>query len=444
MEDIYYTNLWNRVLNTIEESKQLSLDVLVNLKDTWIYSLTSEKAVIACRNVVALSILSEHRSFIETVLSNELGKQIYIEGISESVIKRDNNTKIFADLNIHNQLNPNYTFSNFITGKSNIQVHTGALACANNPGKFYNPLFIYGKPGVGKSHILNAIGNYINNNFKAQTVLLISSSDFVDLVFKFSKQGRLDELKEFFYRLDVFLMDDIQFIAGKEKTHEIFFNVFNELVSNQKQIVVTSDRSPEEIKGLEDRLVSRFNNGLKLMIEPPGYETSLSILKSKIDNYTELRGDIEEEVLEEIAKTFCNDVRSLEGALTRLIFYMINFSESQTITLKEYREAFKDQIPDTSNDLSVNKIIRSTCDYYGITPEQIKSKNRTANISNARHMAIYLCRKDLDIPFDSIGAEFGGRDHSTIISSCNKISKLIKQNPVYLKAVQDIEKKLGI
>ena len=123
---------------------------------------------------------------------------------------------------------------------------------------------------------------------------------------------------------------------------------------------------------------------------------------------------------------------------------MINFSESQTITLKEYREAFKDQIPDTSNDLSVNKIIRSTCDYYGITPEQIKSKNRTANISNARHMAIYLCRKDLDIPFDSIGAEFGGRDHSTIISSCNKISKLIKQNPVYLKAVQDIEKKLGI
>lgn len=447
MEDIYYIRIWEQALPKIkerlkEENPRFDIDGLFNSFDAYLYSISSNKALIACANIVSYSIIQEHNLIFSTCLSDITNQSVYVEPIFENVLRSEKRNSSFKTLNTFNHLNRNYTFSNFVTGKSNMQAHTSALAIANNPGKFYNPLFIYGKPGIGKSHILNAIGNYVTDNFKNFNCLLINSSDFIDLVVKYSKESKLDELKQLLFKLDCFLLDDIQFIAGKEKTHEIFFNVFNELVANQKQIVVTSDRTPNDIKGLEERLISRFNSGLTVCIEPPEYETSLNILKQKIDINTQLKDHITDDVLDYIVKNHSQDVRSLEGALNRLLFFSINISGVNEITMKECLETFKNEIPENKGEITTSKIIRCTCDYYGLTKQQLVSKSRTSNINTARQIAMYLCRQLIDIPFDSIGKDFGGRDHSTVMNACTKIEKLIKEDSMYLKAVNDIKSKV--
>ena len=259
------------------------------------------------------------------------------------------------------------------------------------------------------------------------------------------KNKQIDEFKAQFHDLDLLLVDDIQFIAGKNKTHEIFFSVFNDLISNRCQVCITADKSPNDIDGLEERIISRFNQGLNINIESLEYETSLSIIKMKLANNVSFTQDIDEEVLSYIATNCSQNVRTIEGALKRLLFYSIDFSNESRITLKVAVEALKDLIAANNlADVSIAKVKKAVCSYYGISNQQLVSKNRTKNIAGARHIAMYLCRKILDAPYKEIGKEFGRRDHSTVMNACVKVEKNIKTNSLYQKVVEDIEAKIKI
>ena len=245
------------------------------------------------------------------------------------------------------------------------------------------------------------------------------------------------------YSLDVLLIDDIQFLADKEKMQEIFFTIFNELVNNRKQICIVSDRLPQDIKGLEDRLITRFSSGLSVGVDSPEFETSVKMLKSKLSDSIYSDASFDEDVFAFIASNFNRNVRDLEGALNRVIFYAIQFQQDGgRIKIDTAMAALKGQTENKSekSSITVKKITKVVADYYGLTRQQIISKTRTGAIAKARHISIYLSRKLLDISYIKIGEEFGGRDHSTIISSCTKVENLIKNDKFYAQAVNEIEK----
>ncbi len=244
-------------------------------------------------------------------------------------------------------------------------------------------------------------------------------------------------------QLDVLLIDDIQFLAGKEKSHEVFFQLFNELVNNKKQIVITSDRHPTEINGLEDRLISRFGSGLSVSVNSPAFDTSMAILKQKLKTQSFDCTLIDDEVLGYLATNFSKDIRILEGALNRLLFYTIDLGQNDIISLDTAISAFKgQQVTKDNGEINPSKIKRIVADYYGLTKSQLVSKTRTKYITTARHIAIYLCRRHLDMPFAKIGEEFGKRDHSTIMASCDKVEKLLKTDTLFQQAIGEIEKSL--
>ncbi|MPM44096.1 Chromosomal replication initiator protein DnaA [bioreactor metagenome] len=308
----------------------------------------------------------------------------------------------------------------------------------------YSPLFIYGNSGLGKTHLLHSIGNYVKKNLPELQVMYMTSDQFITNVYNAAKNNSLDDFKERMKALDVLLLDDIQFLAGnKEKTHEILFNIFNELHKNKKSIVLTSDHKPKEIKGLEERLVSRFSNGLIFGVDSPEFETALKILKVKLANRSVDCASINEDVLTYIATNYSQDVRRLEGALNRLIFFSIQYGNSREIDFKLAMEAFKDDTEIIQKDeLSINKIKKCIDDYYGISKQQLVARTKTKNISDARHIAMYLCRKHLDLPYTKIGEEFGKRDHSTVMNACNKIEKKLKTDIALNLAIKDLEKGL--
>ena len=267
----------------------------------------------------------------------------------------------------------------------------------------------------------------------------------MDKVVKAIQNNKIDAFKQYMSSMDVLLVDDIQFLAGKEKSHEVFFSIYNELVNNRKQICIASDRQPKEIKGLEDRLISRFSSGLSVGIDSPEFETSLAILNMKIKNSGNNIEEVDERGLAYIASNFSGNVRDLEGAWNRVLFYAIMFQEDKScIKFETVVNALKNQaVVSDKTGLSPGKIIKAVADYYGLTRQQITGKTRTKNISNARHISIYLCRKLLDLSYIKIGEEFGGRDHSTVISACTKVEKQIRKDTAMATAVEEIRKQLG-
>ena len=240
------------------------------------------------------------------------------------------------------------------------------------------------------------------------------------------------------------LVDDIQALSGKTRTNEIFFDIYNELFNKRRQIIITSDRAPDKIKDVEERMVSRFKQGLTVTITSPEFETACEILKFKLKLHGFDLSEIDDEAISFVATNFSQDVRALEGALTRLLFYSINFTNSTRITLPLTMEAFKDQIriDKKQSEITVNDIIYAVADYYGLTKQQLVSKTRTKNIANARHIAMYMSRKYLDVSFDRIGKEFGGRDHTTVLSAYEKIDDLVKENESYKQIISEIRKQL--
>lgn len=443
--EFIYSEIWTNVLKKMQETGRIDSETFdFYFTGTKLHDLNNDSATILVPNFISFSILSDYRSLIQACLEETVGKCVQI-----IIVEQKDLPEILSPAVSDNpyfksrELDPELTFEMFVVGRSNGQAHVASQVVSSNPGHMYNPLFIYGNSGIGKTHLLNAIGNSIVSQYPNTKVGYVSGSDFVDFVYQAYKEKKYDELKDSFKNVDLLLVDDIQFIADKPKSHEIFFNIFNELVNNKKQIVVTSDKSPEDVKGLEERLITRFNQGLTVNISAPEYETAVNIIKKKISNNLTISQQIDEDVISYIATNFSQDVRSLEGALRRLLFYSVNFSDDKDhISLKLAQEAFKDQIKENSSDLTIFKIRKVVCDYYNLNKQQICSKTRTKNIANARHIAIYLCRKLLDLPYETIGNEFGKRNHATVMNSCERIESLIKSDSTYLKAIQEIEAKL--
>lgn len=442
--EFYLKDVWKKTLDLVANSGPISEAEMIYF-DSKLIVLNDTDAVVSVENFINYSILNQNKALIEDCLAQVIEKKLNIKVVKEDEINLPAGGGIVISDFLTRNLDSNQTFEMFVRGRSNIQAHAASLTCASNPGLAYNPLFIYGNSGLGKTHLLNAIGNKFKSIFPSKKIGFISGLEFVEGVYKASEEKRLDEFKELFKSLDLLLVDDIQFIAGKPKTHEIFFSIFNELVNNRKQICITADRTPSEIKDLEDRIISRFNQGLTVNIEAPEYETSINILKLKISNNPVINQTVDDDVLNYLATNFSQDVRSLEGAVNRLLFYAINFpidNENDHITLNLAIEAFKDQIKEVKNELTIQTVRRTVCDYYNLTKQQITSAARTKNIANARHIAMYLCRKLIDAPYQEIGSEFGKRDHTTVMSACERVEKMIKIDPLFLKAINEIEAKL--
>lgn len=445
--DFYLNDKWKNTLKNIANSGLIPENVLPYFESKLV-SLDDNEATIVVPSFINYTIMSQNQAMIENYLEEVIGKHLKVRVVQQDDLNNLSSKKkefIQSDF-LSRRIDPNQNFTNFVVGRSNAQAHLAAMTCASNLAIVYNPLFIYGNSGLGKTHLLNAIGNQVQNLYPEKRIGFTSGIEFVEGVHKASVENRYDEFKATFQDLDLLLVDDVQFIANKPKTHELFFTIFNELVNNKKQICITSDRTPSEIKGLEDRIISRFNQGLNVNIEAPEYETSISILKMKIANSSiPNQVSVDDEVLNYLATNFSQDVRSLEGAVNRLLFYSINFpidDERDHISLKLAIEAFKDQIKEGKNELAISTVRKAVCDYYNLTKQQITSANRTKNISNARQIAMYLCRKLLDSTYDDIGREFGGRDHSTVMSSCENVERKIKTDPLYLKAINEIESKI--
>ena len=344
-------------------------------------------------------------------------------------------------------LNKDYTFNNFIVGNSNRFAFTASMAVAEKPGKAYNPLFLYGKSGLGKTHLMHSIGNYILENTDLK-VLYISSdkfvNDFINAVRNNDKENfkKIENFKAKYRNIDVLMIDDIQFLGNATKGQEEFFHTFNELYNENKQIIIASDRSVDELKMLENRLLTRFNWGLTANITPPDFELRMSILERKIA-HQESAKDVPKEVIEYIANNFASDVRQLEGAITRVFAYALMMNKG-VVDLDTAVDALKDQLTDKSvykND--VHRIQTVVCDYFKITLDDIKGKKRSQNINYPRQVAIYLCRVMANESFPKIGTYFGGRDHSTIMSSYRKIKSDLQTNEQLKVVIKELKQQLS-
>lgn len=446
--DLSKLNLvWDSALNFIEQ-RIADYNVFATFfKDTKLLAVEGDNAYIEVSSKFAKELIqSRYLDYITSALE-EVTKKNY-KGIlkikneeRDFTFSKDSNKSVFVS-----NINKGYTFDNFVVGPSNQEAHSASLTAALEPGQFYNPLFIYGKSGIGKTHLLHAIGNYVlvKNNKKDMNVYYTSSTDFLDDYMHSVRMGTIEDFKEKFKIVDVLLIDDIQFLSKKEKTSEMFFNIFNHLINNHKQIVITSDRSPNELRGLEERLVSRFTSGLSVIIQNPEYETSLLILKKKVELLDNLNKKIEDDVLSYVALKYSKDIRQLEGALNRLVFYADSFKkQTKVIDLELAKEALKGLVVnsnlESSTSLNPDKIKMSVADYYKLSVSQMVSSSRLSNITNARHIAMYLIRTLLDLPFVKIGDEFGGRDHSTVINACDKVERMLKTDTNFKQAVDDIK-----
>jgi len=406
-------------------------------EDSKIYSLTDSVCTVIVQSFIHEQVLREYLTYLSSILSEVLNVpitcQIALKSDVEKVFSGEQPVKEFSPTGIY--INPDYTFDNFVVGQSNAEPHAAALAVSCNPGRFYNPLFIYGATGLGKTHLLQSIANYISNKNPEFSVLLMTASDFVDGVVKY--QSNLDYYKKALSKADVFLIDDVQFLVDKKKSEEIFFYVFNELVDRKKQIVLTSDCDAREIKGLEDRLVSRFSGGLTVSISAPEFETAVRIIKSKIEREA-IGLDIDDKVIDLIAANYSSDIRQLEGTLNRLIFNLVDSDDNETIDLNFALSVLKEK-NHNYKELTVKAIKDAIREKYGLSRGQLEGKSRMNKIVQARHIAMYLCRKHLDLTFDAIGEAFGKRDHSTVMSACDRIERLIKTDKAYKIAVNQVE-----
>lgn len=336
-------------------------------------------------------------------------------------------------------LNPRYTFDTFVVGANNKFAHAASLSVAESPGREYNPLFIYGGPGLGKTHLMQAIANFILNTNPKANILYVSSEVFTNEVIEAIRNNRMTELKNKYRTVDVLLIDDIQFIIGKEYTQEEFFNTFNFLYENRRQIVLASDQSPRNFTTLEERLRSRFEMGLSVDISAPDYETRMAILRKKeeVEGYT-----IDNEILQYIATNIRTNIRELEGALTKMYAYS-KLHQGTTLTLDIARENLKDIVnPDIERKLTPQHIIEVVAEHYGVRPEDIKSQKRTREVVLPRHVAMYLIRVLNDISLQDVGKILGNRDHSTIIHGYEKVIKELKTDKELENTVEILKKKL--
>lgn len=436
-----FEELWNEVLEIVkEDTNQVSFNTwfkplkIVAYKNNTIYLETAD---IFLKN----TLQKRHYNFLKNAFTYVLKKDTELiftvpgESIDENSKKTAaNNSGEDSDaLDNDRKLNPKYKFDNFIIGNSNRFAHAASLAVAEAPSTAYNPLFLYGGVGLGKTHLMHAIGHYILDNNPDAYVLYVTSEKFTNDLINSIKDGTNEEFRNTYRKADVLLVDDIQFIAGKESTQEEFFHTFNALHEANKQIIVSSDNPPSEIPTLEDRLRSRFEWGLIADIQPPDYETRIAILRKKAEaeNY-----NVPDDVIQYIAQNIQSNIRKLEGALIRIYAYA-SLTNKKEVNLELAQEALKHLISNNKK-VTLDDIKEVVSNYYNISPEDLVSKRKTKNIAYPRQVAMYIARKLTDMSLPKLGEEFGGRDHSTVLHAYNKIEEDMEKSQEVKKNIEDI------
>jgi len=452
------SELWQKFLDNIkDEITDISFNIWFNEDDTKLYSFKDDVATITVNQDFIKKHLEDNYMDIMAeamykVTNSNVTINIILEKDAEALeeerkkeLKLSNERDFVSQSSDNANLNPNYTFESFIVGNSNKFAYKAARVVAESPGT-YNPLFLYGESGVGKTHLMHAIGNYLIQNTDKK-VLYIASDKFVDeytRIFRYSEKNnydKIDTFKDKYRNVDVLMIDDIQFLSTAPKGQEEFFHTFNELHNANKQIIIASDRSVDDLNSIENRLLTRLNWGLTANITTPDYDLRVSIIKNKLA-FKEAADDLSMDVIEYIANNFDSDIRKLEGAITRVLAYASMFNKGK-VTLDIAVDALKDQLKDRSfykND--VQRIQRVVCDYYKISIEQMKGKNRNNEVNFPRQIAIYLCRELTTESFPKIGSYFGGRNHSTIISAYQRIEKELNTNEKLKGVIRDLKKNL--
>ena len=442
--------LWEKTLNIIKgEMSEVSFN-------TWIkscepISISSNLIKISVPNSFTQDILEKrYKDLVVNSIEAACSKIYNVEFIIasdlqeneekvEGKLKSDDKSSITVNDEMSSTLNPKYTFDSFVIGNSNRFAHAASLAVAEAPAKAYNPLFIYGGVGLGKTHLMHAIGHYAMQNNPNAKVVYVSSEKFTNELINAIKDDKNEDFRNKYRNVDILLIDDVQFIAGKERTQEEFFHTFNELHDANKQIILSSDRPPKEIPTLEDRLRSRFEWGLIADIQPPDFETRMAILKKKADVE---KLNVANEVMVYIATKIKSNIRELEGALIRIVAY--SSLTNRPITVDLAGEALKDIISNKQNkNITIDVIQDVVAGYFNLRVEDLKSQRRTRNVAYPRQIAMYLSRKLTDMSLPKIGEEFGGRDHTTVIHAYEKISDSLNTDESLEHTVKDITKKLS-
>ena len=364
-----------------------------------------------------------------------------VETFVEPVVEEQVEEK---EIEWNTNLNPKFTFDNYVVGNSNRLAFVAARAVAEAPGTIHNPLFIYGRSGIGKTHLMQAIGNYIKDHSNLK-VLYTTSNEFRDeftgIANSNNKIGYANDFKNKYRNVDVLIIDDIQFLVEAEKTQQEFFHTFNALHQANKQIIISSDKSPDDLKKIEERLRSRFMWGLPVDIYPPDFNLRCEIIRSKVKN-TSIENKLNDNVIEYIANSCVNDVRHIEGTINRLLAYTAMMVPDK-ITLDFANEALNDYVnTNIFINNSISSIQSAVAEYFKISVDDLKSKRRTNTVVKPRHIAMYLCRVETDENLMKIGLEFGGRDHSTVSTACDKIKEELEKNPNLNNVIKDIKMKL--
>ena len=443
--------IWEKALETLKSE-------LASVRyDTWIKTLSPVKYVDTSFYFQTLNPI--HKELVEKSYKN-----IIISALSEAADALDFSSDIdvyFLDAEeatrlkqpsvvtesanaMRTALNPLFTFESFVVGSSNEFAHAAARAVADNPGFTYNPLFIYGKTGLGKTHLMQAIANHITQRNSGATVMFVKSEPFLNDLINAIRTSKTEEFRKRYRQADVLLIDDIQFIAGKESTQEEFFHTFNDLHENNKQIILSSDKPPKEINKLEERLQSRFEGGLIADIQPPNYETKLAILMKKAKDITAQGGfkcEVSTEILDLIATKVSSNIRSLEGALKKIIAYSV--LNGRTPNLVEAEIALRDFLTSTNSKRITSKhILQAVCEYYDISEEEIVSNKKNQNVAYPRQIAMYLTRKLMDISYKNIAEIYGKNDQTTVKHAYEKIEREVQSNIETRTIVDDFIAKL--
>lgn len=396
------------------------------LEDNYIDLINSALSVTADKNMLVTLLIKEKETKDTPLEATEVP-----EKIAEKPLKEPNQTK---ETTVLNPLNPRYTFDQFVSGAGNQFAHAAAMAVSNNPAITYNPLFIYGGVGLGKSHLLNAVGHKIISDNIDTKICYCSAEKFMYEMVNCIKLNKMDEFRDRFRSVDVLLIDDIQFITGKERTQVEFFHTFNALYESHKQIIITSDKFPREMPNLEDRLRSRFEWGLIADIQPPDLETKIAILKKKADTNKIILPD---DVAYFLAESDTRNVRELEGMLIRLGAY--SSLQHIPITLTMAQNNLKDILVNKKKEITVELIQKVVADYYGLKIADLKSEKRLKAFVLARQVAIWLSRDLTTASYPDIGSRFGGKDHSTVIHATKKIEKLLNEDTNLAKIVKELK-----
>ncbi len=449
------TNL-DRQINTIQEklierlqsekNSQFLDNLLSSQANFELKSIEDNRAVFVTNDASTAQIIkSSIAPDVTKILSDLLESNVTVEIIDRNSYNKRSRLVEQATTSFfqNSYLQKQYTFENFVVGPNNNDAYLASLYSVENPARS-NPIFLYSASGLGKTHLLHAIGNAYKLKYPHAKVLYITCDDFINEFVKFSLGNKESEsLKDFFTTIDLLLVDDIQFLAKKEGSQGMFFNVFNLLVSHEKQIILTSDRSPSELKDLPDRLVSRFSGGLSISISTPNKNTLVEILKMKIHN-SSLNVDIfDSDVLDYLAFNYGKNVRELEGSYNKLLFAIATRKPKGKISLDFAKEVFEDDEKrrTKTGKVDIQGIIRIVAEYYNMTEAQLKSKVRTSQIALARQIAMYLSRSILNTPYQEIGRQFG-KDHTTVLANVNKIGNSITTDSNLKKVIDELTAKI--